>query len=116
MAQVDLNKTVFEKRQYQKVIDTSFTQLVPIQITSSVDTISVDQFFNYYNELFFDIPKLGEVNSHEYLIKTSQEYVGTTFQSDNIQALIDEVTFLRQQNLEFTQQLQTINNTLPTNG
>jgi hypothetical protein len=116
MAQVDLNKTVFEKRQYQKVIDTSFTQLVPIQITSSVDTIRVDQFFNYYNELFFDIPKLGEVNSHEYLIKTSQEYVGTTFQSDNIQALIDEVTFLRQQNLEFTQQLQTINNTLPTNG
>ena len=116
MAQVDLNKTVFEKRQYQKVIDTSFTQLIPIQITSSVDTISVDQFFNYYNELFFDIPKLGEVNSHEYLIKTSQEYVGTTFQSDNIQALIDEVTFLRQQNLEFTQQLQTINNTLPTNG
>ena len=116
MAQVDLNKTVFEKRQYQKVIDTSFTQLVPIQITSSVDTISVDQFFNYYNELFFDIPKLGEVNSHEYLIKTSQEYVGTTFQSDNIEALIDEVTFLRQQNLEFTQQLQTINNTLPTNG
>jgi hypothetical protein len=116
MAQVDLNKTVFEKRQYQKVIDTSFTQLVPIQITSSVDTISVDQFFNYYNELFFDIPKLGEVNSHEYLIKTSQEYVGTIFQSDNIQALIDEVTFLRQQNLEFTQQLQTINNTLPTNG
>ena len=116
MAQVDLNKTVFEKRQYQKVIDTSFTQLVPIQMTSSVDTISVDQFFNYYNQLFFDIPKLGEVNSHEYLIKTSQEYVGTTFQSDNIQALIDEVTYLRQQNLEFTQQLQTINNTLPTNG
>ena len=117
MAQVDLNKTVFEKRQYQKVIDTSFTQLVSTQPTSSIDnTITVDQFFSYYNDLFFDIPKLGEVNSHEYLIRTSQEYVGTSFESDNIQALIDEVTYLRQQNLELTQQLQVINNNLPTNG
>ena len=114
MEQIDLNKNVFEKRQYQKVIDTSFTQLLPTQpSTAIVDSISIDQFFNYYNQLFFDIPKLGEVNSHEYLIKTSQEYVGSTFQSDNIQALIDEVTYLRQQNLELQQQYQVINNNLP---
>lgn len=118
MAQVDLTKTVFEKRQYQKVIDTSFTQLLPANqvITEVTSSVTVDQFFGYYNQLFFDIPKLGEINSHEYLIKTSQEYVGSTFQSDNIQALIDEVTFLRQQNLDLQQQLQVINNNLPTNG
>jgi hypothetical protein len=117
MDQVNLNKNVFEKRQYQKVIDTSFTQLIPQTITPIEEqTITIDQFFNYYNQLFFDIPKLGEVNSHEYLIKTSQEYVGSTFQSDNIQALIDEVTFLRQQNLDLQQQLQIINNNLPNNG
>lgn len=118
MAQVDLNKTVFEKRQYQKVIDTSFSQLLPAnQVATEVtSSVTVDQFFGYYNQLFFDIPKLGEVNSHEYLIKTSQEYVGSTFQSDNIQALIDEVTFLRQQNLDLQQQLQVINNNLPSNG
>jgi len=117
MDQVNLNKNVFEKRQYQKVINTSFTQLVPQTITPTEEqTITIDQFFNYYNQLFFDIPKLGEINSHEYLIKTSQEYVGSTFQSDNIQALIDEVTFLRQQNLDLQQQLQIINNNLPNNG
>jgi hypothetical protein len=117
MDQVNLNKNVFEKRQYQKVIDTSFTQLIPQIITSIEEqTITIDQFFNYYNQLFFDIPKLGEINSHEYLIKTSQEYVGSTFQSDNIQALIDEVTFLRQQNLDLQQQLQIINNNLSNNG
>ena len=66
-----------------------------------------------YNQLFFDIPKLGDTNSHEYLIKTSQEYVGSSFQSDNIQALIDEVTFLRQQNLDLTTQIQTLSNSLP---
>jgi hypothetical protein len=118
MALVDLSKSVFEKRQYQKVIDTSFTQLIPAnQVTTEVtSSVTIDQFFGYYNQLFFDIPKLGEVNSHEYLIKTSQEYVGSTFQSDNIQALIDEVTFLRQQNLDLQQQLQVISNNLPTNG
>ena len=116
MSQVNLNKTVFEKRQYQKVIDTSFTQLAPQIQTETTSSVTVDQFFDYYNQLFFDIPKLGEVNSHEYLIKTSQEYVGSTFESDNIQALIDEVTFLRQQNLELQQQIQVINNNLPTNG
>jgi hypothetical protein len=118
MTQVDLTKTVFEKRQYQKVIDTSFTQLLPANqvVTEVTSSVTVDQFFGYYNQLFFDIPKLGEINSHEYLIKTSQEYVGSTFQSDNIQALIDEVTILRQQNLDLQQQLQVINNNLPTNG
>jgi hypothetical protein len=115
MAQVELNKRVFSKNQYQKVIDTSFTQLVPLNQIDTIPTssVSVDQFFEYYNQLFFDIPKFGEVNSHEYLIKTSQEYVGTTFQSDEIQALIDEVTFLRQQNLELQQQYQVINDNLP---
>jgi len=114
MSQVNLNKTVFEKRQYQKVIDTSFTQLIPqTPTTTQEQTITVDQFFDYYNQLFFDIPKLGDTNSHEYLIKTSQEYVGSTFESDNIQALIDEVTFLRQQNLELNEQIQTLYNNLP---
>jgi hypothetical protein len=115
MAQVELNKRVFSKNQYQKVIDTSFTKLVPLNQINPIpkSSVNVDQFFEYYNQLFFDIPKFGEVNSHEYLIKTSQEYVGTTFQSDEIQALIDEVTFLRQQNLELQQQYQVINDNLP---
>ena len=115
MTQVELNKRVFSKNQYQKVIDTSFTQLVPLNQINTTPTSSVteDQFFESYNQLFFDIPKFGELNSHEYLIKTSQEYVGSTFQSDEIQALIDEVTFLRQQNLDLQQQYQVINNNLP---
>ena len=107
MDQVNLNKNVFEKRQYQKVIDTSFTQLIPQIITSIEEqTITIDQFFNYYNQLFFDIPKFGETNSHEYLIKTSQEYIGiSNVVNDEIQALIDEITELRQENLDLQQQL-----------
>lgn len=114
MEKITLQRQVFSKRQIDNVINTDFTQLVQptSNVTSSLN-ISVSEFFDQYKLLFFDIPKFGDTNSHEYLIKTSQEYVGSTFESDNIQALIDEVTFLRQQNLELNEQIQTLYNNLP---
>ena len=107
MEQITLNKSVFEKRQYEKVIDTSFTQLVQPAATSSVvaPTISIAEFFTNYQTLFFEIPKYGAVNSHEYLIKTSQEYAGDFNNDDTVQALIEEVTSLRQENLDLQQQI-----------
>ena len=108
--QVKLTKLVYDRNQYKQVIDTSFTQLVqPTTQDTSSALPSVNQFFDYYNQLFFDIPKFGEVNSHEYLIKTSTEYIGaSSVVSDELQALIDEITELRQENLELQQQLLTI--------
>lgn len=108
MAKVNLNKESYNKNQYQRVIDTSFTQLVqPPPVTpESIPSISVAEFFTNYQEIFFQIPKLGEINSHEYLIKTSQEYVGSTnIQDDTIQALIDEINQLRQENFDLQQQI-----------
>jgi hypothetical protein len=104
--QIQLTKQVYDKNQYQKVIDTSFTQLVQPTVSTGSALPTVDQFFDFYNQLFFDIPKFGEINSHEYLIKTSQEYIGiSNVVNDEIQALIDEVTELRQENLDLQQQL-----------
>jgi hypothetical protein len=105
--QITLTKQVYDKNQYQKVIDTSFTQLVQPTTAATGSTLpSVSQFFDYYNQLFFDIPKFGEVNSHEYLIKTSQDYIGVSnIVNDEIQALINEITELRQENLDLQQQL-----------
>ena len=107
MEQITLNKSVFEKRQYEKVIDTSFTQLVQPAVTSSVvaPSISIAKFFTNYQTLFFEIPKYGATNSHEYLIKTSQEYAGDFNNDDTVQALIEEVTSLRQENLDLQQQI-----------
>jgi len=114
--QIQLTKQVYDKNQYQKVIDTSFTQLVSTTISPTGSTLpTVNEFFNYYNQLFFDIPKFGVTNSHEYLIKTSQEYIGVSnVVNDEIQALINEVTELRQDNLELQQQL--LNTASATNG
>ena len=115
--QVKLVKRVYDKNQYQRVIDTSFTQLVqPVTTTDVVVLPTIDEFFSDYNQLFFDIPKFGETNSHEYLIKTSQEYIGlSNVVNDEIQALINEITELRQEYLELQQQLLSVI-TPSTNG
>jgi hypothetical protein len=107
---VNLNKQVFEKRQYDRTINTSFTQLGSSTLTDTGSILpSVDQFFDYYNQLFFDIPKFGVINSHEYLIKTSQDYIGVSnVVNDEITALIEEITQLRQENLELTQQFISV--------
>ena len=115
--QVTLQKQVYDKNQYQRVIDTSFTQLVqPVVVTDVAVLPTVDEFFSDYDQLFFDIPKFGETNSHEYLIQTSQEYIGlSNVVNDEIQALINEITELRQENLELQQQLLSVI-TPSTNG
>jgi hypothetical protein len=106
MELINLNKVEYNKNQYQKVIDTSFTQLINIPTTSSVtQSITIDQFFQYYQDLFYQIPKLGDINSHEYLVKTSGEYIGNTQVNDVVQALVEEINQLRQDNLTLQQQI-----------
>jgi hypothetical protein len=112
---ISLNKINFSKTQYERVIDTTFTQLVQPapQETVVPTTVSVSEFFQNYQALFFSIPKFGNVNSHEYIIKTSQEYAGNfNNNEDIIQALIEEINQLRQENLEIRQQL--LNTEIPT--
>jgi len=110
METVNLNKKVFVKNQYERVIDTKFSQLATTitpaeQAALTAPTITVDQFFQDYQQLFLQIIKEGATNSHEYLVKTSSEYINFTPMSDDIQALIDEINLLQQQNLELNQQI-----------
>lgn len=115
MANYNLNKTVYNRREYLNVIDTSFTQITPTVPVE--DTITVEQFFQYYNKIFYDIPAEGDVNSHAYLVKTSGDYINTSTTNDDVQLLLDEITLLRQQlliaeqqnlNLQVTSSLQNI--------
>jgi hypothetical protein len=118
--QINLNKTVYSKTQYERVIDTSFTQLVePTPVPPiSIPSISVAEFFTNYQEIFYQIPKFGELNSHEYLIRTSQAYIGNINNTDIdiTQALIDEITQLRQENLDLQQQIFNNQSTVDING
>ena len=94
MANYTLNKTVYNRREYINVIDTSFTQITPTIPVE--DTITVEQFFQYYSKIFYDIPAEGDTNSHAYLVKTSGEYINSTTINNDVQLLLDEITTLRQ--------------------
>jgi hypothetical protein len=100
--EVNLVKEVYGRNTYTKVIDTSFTELYT-PVTASValgPEVSVEAFFDAYNDLFFQIPATGELNSHEYLVKRSGEYLGGGVLTDNEKAYIEEINSLRQQLLE----------------
>ena len=76
MIKLDLNKKVFNKEIYSKTIDTNFKELGIIPVTEDLsNTISIEDFFDNYNSIFYSIPKSGETNSHEFLIKTSGDYI-----------------------------------------
>ena len=103
---VNLNKEVFNKRDYTKTISTTFTQLDVKTVQEQIDEQpTVQEFFNLYNELFYEINELGETNSHEYLIKTSSQYIDFTKNDELIEALQREIAQLREELLETQQQL-----------
>tara|TARA_R110001583_G_scaffold2725_21_gene19182 strand:+ start:15837 stop:16268 length:432 start_codon:yes stop_codon:yes gene_type:complete len=103
---VNLNKEVFNKRDYTKTISTTFTQLDVKTVQEQIDEQpTVQEFFNLYNELFYEINELGETNSHEYLIKTSSQYIDFSKNDELIEALQREISQLREELLETQQQL-----------
>jgi hypothetical protein len=107
---VNLNKEVYNKEQYEQVIDTSFTQLIdPLTANAEPTLPTVEEFFQNYNDLFFEIPKTGD-NSHETLIVQSTEYINYSPVSEELQALTEEITSLREQLLEARQQLADLTN------
>lgn len=107
---VDLVKEVYGRNTYVKVVNTKFSELyTPVTASQGPTTITVAQFFDYYNQLFFEIPATGELNTHEYLVKRSTEYLGGPVLSDNELAYIQEINALRQQLLEQSQNFLDLN-------
>ena len=114
---IDLNKTVFNKRDYEKTIDSSFTQLGVKSVQEQInEQPTVQKFFDMYNELFYDIPEMGELNSHEFLIKTSGEYIDNEIDNEVIQALQNEIAQLREELLQSQQNLIDITNQQTNNS
>jgi hypothetical protein len=111
MEKLNLSKKIYSKSQYDRVINTDFSQLAssPSIADANLNIVApaaaISEFFANYKQIFFTIPKLGATDSHEYLIKTSAEYIGTNPASNEINALIDEINILQQQNLELNQQI-----------
>ena len=103
-----LGRQGFVRSAYINTIDTSFTQLIPPPPPVE-EVITVEEFFDLYTTLFYEIPAEGSVNSHTYLIERSKEYIGFTEENDeNIQILLDEITQLREELLATQKELQDV--------
>ena len=102
---IDLNRVVFNKLKYEKTIDTSFTELLPpAPEADETPILTVEQFFQAYNTLFFEIPKTG-INSHNELIQTSTEYIGDEQSNAELDALFQEINNLRAELLTSQEEL-----------
>ena len=111
---VRLNKEVFDKRTYQKTIDTTFKELGVKTIQEQIDEQpTVQEFFDMYTELFYQINERGPDNSHEYLVKTSGEYISFEDKDELVEALQKEIANLRKELLQAQQDLADASQPLP---
>jgi len=100
---VELKKTIYSNS-INNIINNEFTQLIPT--TTQVETtpdLTVSEFFNQYNILFFDIPLSGSDESHLGLATRSLEHLGVSL--DDLQSELD---YLRQENVELKNQILQI--------
>jgi hypothetical protein len=102
---IDLGKTTFSRKNFEKVVDNRFKQL--LNNRAAVDEIfTINDFFQLYDDLFYQIPKEGEIQSHRFILNQTAEYLGISLNDGtDIQALLDEITTLRSE-------LLTVNQTL----
>jgi hypothetical protein len=111
MSQIPIEKTVYDKNTFGKVINTQFNQLLNNQ-EEETPVFTIEDFFELYEQLFYQIPKEGDTNSHQYIIEKEAEYLGIIISQDDIQALLDEITTLRQQVLDTQTALDEISKTV----
>jgi len=98
--ELNLYREVYGQNTYTRVVDTQFRELIDPVDEQVIEDVSVEQFFELYEQLFLQIPVNGELNSHEYLVMRSSEYLGGAVITNNEIALLEEINSLRQQLLE----------------
>jgi|TARA_R110002153_G_scaffold113806_1_gene256243 hypothetical protein len=105
--EVKIQKTVFNKEQFDRVIDRTFsTYAQPVEEDQET---TVAEFFDLYDKLYFEIPVYGDFQTHEYLVKKSGELADFEKDTEDIQPLLDEISTLREQILEYQNQIIELN-------
>tara|TARA_Y100000361_G_C11139046_1_gene333907 strand:+ start:590 stop:1084 length:495 start_codon:yes stop_codon:yes gene_type:complete len=114
--EVSLIREAFNRKQFNDTVNTKFNELgvgnQPDPANFDPSLATVGDFFTIYQSLFFQIPKEGDVNSHLFLIKESSEYLNYRAQQEEIEALLEEISELRQQNLDLVEDLSNVSNEL----
>jgi hypothetical protein len=97
---IKLKASVFEKNQYKQNIDTTFSQLTSsLSIPPVTSSLTIPEFFDKYNSLFFDIPRTGST-SLSVLPSGSHALIAATFNPVNdpvIQDLLQQINDVREE-------------------
>lgn len=96
--EVKIQKTVYQKDNYSKVVDRAFNSFKQADEPSPIKT--VDDFFKDYEDLYLEIPIEGDEKSHRYIYDRSGELLDIKDALQDIQPLLDEIAELREQLLE----------------
>jgi hypothetical protein len=100
---IQIQKTVFNTTEFNKVVNSSFTTFT--QPVPAEDTDTPQELFRLYEKLYYAIDVMGDVDSHEYLVKKSSELLNFNTVTQDIEPLLDEIAQLRQENLALNQQV-----------
>ena len=68
--EIKFNKPIYSQAGFRKKVNVTFDELTPV-----AEEINLNEFFNTYNKIFFNIPKEGDL-SHTTLINTSKDFLG----------------------------------------
>ena len=112
MSQIPIEKQVFDKSTFSKVINNQFSFLLNQQVDEDNPSFTLEDFFSLYEQLFYQIPKEGDTNSHRYILQKEADYLGVIINEEDIQALLDEITSLRQQVLDTQSALSELSKTI----
>lgn len=99
--QVKIQKTIYGLQSFNNVVDTNFSELISSGKTANVTPdMTISQFFNEYDILFYEIPPTGSDQSHLELATRSLDYIGISLED-----LQREIATLREENIELKNQL-----------
>ena len=116
MTKITLKAQRFNKEKFNETVNKEFTQLTNIPDPSFFDRdlATLDDFWYLYDKFFYIIPKLGDVESHQYLARTSGEYSDFATINTEIQALLDEIAELRRENLDLIKDATNLEGAIDT--
>lgn len=104
---VTFNSQVYDRKTVNEVVDRSFREFGQKTVMASK---TVEQFFQDYEDLYFEIPAKGDVQSHQYLVEKSSELYKMEDTLTDIQPLLDEITALKNQSVQDQQTILELNN------
>ena len=90
---IKINKRLYSRSDVSDNIDLSFSELLSVDNRSN--DVKIKAFFDEYNNLFYDIPKMGN-QSHSTILQQSRDYVNDFFdpKDDQIDALLERIESL----------------------